>query len=343
MPLGTYPFPMFNQLTSRQTLRQAFERVRDRAGCPGADGMSVHDFAADLETELGRLEDRLLRRRYRPFPLLRFTVRKRSGVGLRQLCVPTVRDRVAQTAALLVTQDLFEAEFEDSSYAFRRGRSVRSAIHRVRELRDQGYRFLVEADVDGFFDNLPHERLFARLGRLPLDPPIVDLFESWVRVEIYDGERVFPLSRGVPQGSVVSPMLANLFLDELDENLAELGQTAVRYADDVLVLAKSAESAAEALGRSPTSTDEFETSLFPWERWRPAGIGIPAVYRRPAGRQRSQGKIGLVCPDVAHGRRLELTKGLDLFAVRSPQESGWRWSRARSTGASVCRADRHLL
>jgi group II intron reverse transcriptase/maturase len=238
---------MFNQLTSRQTLRQAFERVRDRAGCPGADGMSVHDFAADLETELGRLEDRLIRRRYRPFPLLRFTVRKRSGVGLRQLCVPTVRDRVAQTAALLVTQDLFEAEFEDSSYAFRRGRSVRSAIHRVRELRDQGYRFLVDADIDGFFDNLPHERLFARLGRLPLEPSIVDLFESWVRVEIYDGERVFPLSQGVPQGSVVSPMLANLFLDELDENLAELGQTAVRYADDVLVLAKSAESAAEAL------------------------------------------------------------------------------------------------
>src|SRR4029079_17751149 len=104
---------MFSQLTSRKTLRQAFERVRENAGCRGADGMSVHDFAADLETELGRLEDRLLRRRYRPFPLLGFSVHKRSG-GVRHLCVPTVRDRVAQTAALLVTQDLFEAEFEES-------------------------------------------------------------------------------------------------------------------------------------------------------------------------------------------------------------------------------------
>jgi retron-type reverse transcriptase len=114
---------IFNQLTTRKTLRQAFERVRDRAGCPGADGMSVHDFAMDLETELGRLEDRLLRRRYRPFPLLRFAVGKRSG-GVRHLCVPTVRDRVAQTAALLVTQDLFEAEFEESR-SLRRNRTSR--------------------------------------------------------------------------------------------------------------------------------------------------------------------------------------------------------------------------
>jgi RNA-directed DNA polymerase len=251
---------MLDQLASRKTLRQAFERVWANGGCRGADGMSVHDFAADLETELGRLEDRLLRRRYRPFPLLRFAVGKRGG-GTRHLCVPTVRDRVAQTATLLVTQDLFEAELEESSYAYRRGRSVRSAIHRVQELRDQGYRFLVEADVDGFFDNLPHARLFTRLRRLRLDPYVADLFESWVRVEVYDGERVFPLTRGVPQGSVVSPMLANLFLDELDESLAELGQTTVRYADDLLVLAKSATDAALALELTDLLVAELGLSL----------------------------------------------------------------------------------
>ena len=209
--------------------------------------MTVGDFAADREREIDRLEDRLLRGRSRPFPLLRFSVPKSGSTGMRRLSVPTVRDRVAQTAVYLATRDLFEAEYEEVSHAYRQGRSVRTAVHRVRELREQGYRFLVHADIDTFFDSIPHARLIDRLRKLCPEAPVIRLFELWVGAEVYDGSRVYPLERGVPQGSVVSPMLANLFLDELDEDLALFGQAVVRYADDFLVLCRDRSAAVEAL------------------------------------------------------------------------------------------------
>jgi group II intron reverse transcriptase/maturase len=228
---------MLEEILARGTLRCAFERVRENQGCRGADGMTVGRFEADLERELDRLQDRLLRRCYHPFPLLQFTVPKRSG-GVRHLCVPTVRDRVVQTAVDLVVRPVFEAEFEDCSYAFRQGRSVRDAVRKVCELRDRGYRWLVDADIDDCFGSIPHDRLLARLARLPLDGYVLELFECWIRVELYDGRRLFTPDRGIPQGSVVSPLLANLFLDELDESLQLFEQVIVRYADDFLVLCR---------------------------------------------------------------------------------------------------------
>ncbi len=252
---------LFEEVIARRTLYAAFERVRERGGCRGADGMTVGDFAADLESEIGRLQDRLSRGRYRPFPLMRFGVGKGANGGVRRLSVPTVRDRVAQTAVYLATRDLFEAEYEEASHAYRQGRSVRTAVHRVNELRTRGYRFLVHADIDAFFDSIPHARLLGRLRKLPLEPRVLRLFELWIDAEIYDGERVGPLGKGVPQGSVVSPMLANLFLDELDESLALFGQAVVRYADDLLVLCKSREAAEAALELTDYLVAELELHL----------------------------------------------------------------------------------
>jgi group II intron reverse transcriptase/maturase len=237
---------MIDDILARGNLRQAFERVRENHGCRGADGMTVAQLAADLEREIDRLQDRLLRRVYRPLPLLQLAVPKRNG-GTRRLCIPTVRDRVAQTAVDLVVRPLFEAEFEDCSYAFRRGRSVRDAVRKVCELREQGYRWLVDADIDDCFDSIPHPRLLTRLAQLPLDPYVLHLFELWIRTEIYDGRRLIAAERGIPQGSVVSPLLANLFLDELDESFALFDQVIVRYADDFLLLCRDRERAEGAL------------------------------------------------------------------------------------------------
>lgn len=237
---------MVNDILNRSNLRRAFGRVEENRGCPGADGMTIGQFAADLDWELDRLQDRLLRRRYQPFPLLQIAVPKRSS-GERLLRIPTVRDRVVQTAVDLVVRPIFEAEFEDCSYAFRQGRSVRDALHKVCELRDQGFRWLLDADIDDCFGSIPHERLLERLRRLDLEDYVLVLFERWVRAEVYDGRRLFTPERGLPQGSVVSPLLANLFLDELDESFVLFEQAIVRYADDFLVLCRDERRAEGAL------------------------------------------------------------------------------------------------
>jgi retron-type reverse transcriptase len=175
---------MLKELTTRATLHAAFERVRENGGCRGADGVTISSFAANLDAELDHLQDRLLSRRYRPFPLLRIEIPK-AEAGVRHLAAPTIRDRVLQTAVYHLTRERFEAELEDCSYAFRQGRSVKNAVHRVDELRRQGFRWIVDADLDDFFGRIPHDRLFHRVHLLGLDPYVESLFAAWVEVEIY--------------------------------------------------------------------------------------------------------------------------------------------------------------
>jgi retron-type reverse transcriptase len=168
---------------------------------------------------------------------------------------------VIQTAVYAATRPVFEAELEDVSHAFRVGRSVRSAIHQIDQLRGEGYGWIVDADIDGFFDAIPLRPLLEKVRRLRLDPYVADLFELWARCEVYDGARVFVPERGIAQGSVVSPMLANLFLDELDENFALFGKKVVRYCDDFLVLCKRREETAEALELTDYLLAELELVL----------------------------------------------------------------------------------
>lgn len=249
LPLGPPPAAddLLERLLTRATLYRAFQRVWENGGCRGSDGVTVGDFRDRLEWELDSIEGSLLGRRYHPLPLLRFPVPKASGTGERHLSVPTVRDRVVQSAVYLVTCEIFEAEFEDSSFAYRKGRSVRNAVDRIRDLRDDGFRWVVDADIEGFFDRIPHAPLLERLAALSLPPYLQHLFRLWIEAEVYDGLSVRRLDRGIPQGSVVSPMLANLYLDRLDEELAAAGLAAVRYADDFVLLCRDEARAAAAL------------------------------------------------------------------------------------------------
>lgn len=255
---------LFQNVCSFSTLQAAFERVAANGGCRGSDGVHLDRFAFNLERNLHDLSNSLETGMYHPFPLLRFPVPKRSAQGRRFLSVPTVRDRVAQAAVFLVTRDIFEAEFENISHGYRKGRGVRTALYDIKAWRDKGYRFAVDADIDSYFDSVPHRLLLDKLNKLfPGQTPLLRLFEKWIRAEIYDGTRIWTLEKGIPQGSVVSPVLANLFLDELDETLMGFGLKLVRYADDFLILTKTEKQAKDAIELTDMLLEDLQLDLNP--------------------------------------------------------------------------------
>lgn len=237
---------MMSEITTLTNLQAAFSRVEASKGMGGVDRVTIAAFKRELAVNLAILLKDLREGSYGPLPLLRFLVAKADG-SPRVLTVPTVRDRVAQAAVLNVTEALFEAEFEDVSFAYRKGRSVKQAAYRIKELREQGYRYIVEADVDAFFDNIDQNLLMAKVAQVISDSEALRLIRLWVTAEVYDGKKIFVLQSGIPQGTVVSPTLANLFLDEFDEAIIARGHQLVRYSDDFIVLARTRSEAESAL------------------------------------------------------------------------------------------------
>lgn len=217
-------------------------------------------FALKLGFHLEQLEEELVSRTYKPGPLFGFDIPKPAG-GSRRLAVPNVRDRVVQAAALEVLQPLFEQAFESESYAYRPGRSYKDAIRRLELLRDEGFTWVVDADIHKYFDEVDHKLLIERVGALIVDQDVLDLIESWISADLLINRKQVPRSKGLPQGSVISPLLANLFLDELDEALLKEGYRLVRYADDFVVLCKSRKRAEKALALTEDVLEDLKLRL----------------------------------------------------------------------------------
>lgn len=239
-------FPaLFPRLLSPVLLAEAFSRVCENAGAPGADGETVEMFGRERDANLGCLLEELRTGTYQPRPLLLVAIHKPSG-GMRELCIPSVRDRVVQTAATLLLAPILEAnEFEPVSYAYRPGRSVQMALAEVLRHRDAGYEWLLDADINGFFDHIDHGLLLAKLARHVPEESFLQLVLEWIKGDVIGPDGPWCLDRGVPQGSPISPLLANLYLDELDEAIQE-DFPMVRYADDFVVLARSEDEAKSA-------------------------------------------------------------------------------------------------
>ncbi len=235
------------QVLADHNLLQAWYKVRANKGCAGIDRETTADFESHLMSGLALLRDEVIYRTYRPQPLLRVHVPKKSGHGLRSLSIPAVRDRILHTAVALALTPLFEAEFEECSYAYRPGRSGDMAVNRVQRLRDEGFTWVADIDIHSFFDEIDHSRLLTEVEKLVIDPAILRLIRIWIAADVVDGNHRFRLHKGVPQGSPLSPLLANLYLDQLDEAMLDKDLRLVRFADDFLILCRRKKAADKAL------------------------------------------------------------------------------------------------
>src|SRR5580658_8029288 len=238
---------------SADDLYQAFDRVRENAGCAGADGITIHAFAQRLHRHIPDLLLRVQQDRYRPYPLLKIVVEKRPGApepGVRTLLVPAVRDRVLQTAVARRLSRSFEEEFLECSYGYRPGRSVDRAIARIRKCRELGYICVADADIAAFFDRVDQDLLLTRLAERQPGEALMTLLRLWVHCQSWDGAHVRPVPRGIPQGSPISPLFANFFLEDFDRELEKSGRKLVRYGDDFVILAKTPGDAQQALLQS---------------------------------------------------------------------------------------------
>lgn len=232
---------IFEKASHFDTLWQAWEKVRANNGAAGGDGVPIARFAPTAPTALSRLSHALRSGKYRPGPVRRVHIKKDDG-GLRPLDIPCVIDRIAQSAVALVLGPVLDDEMHEGSYAYRPGRSVAQAVQRVSSLRRDGFRFVVDGDIVRYFERIPHERLIARLERAVDDARLTDLIALWL-------EAFAPYGLGVPQGSPLSPLLANLYLDDVDEAIEGRGVRLVRFADDFVLLCKTEAAAAGALVR----------------------------------------------------------------------------------------------
>ncbi len=237
-----------HSLTGRITLpllHAAFQAVKRNRGAAGIDRVSLKMFEANLAENLRRLEHDLKKGSFQPFPLRRKFLDKGGG-KLRPLGIPAVRDRVAQETVRRLLHPLFEPLFHPASYGFRPGRNCHQALEQAMHDHEAGYRVVLDADIVGCFDNLPHALIKEAVAAQVADGNILNLVEKFLRCGVMDQGVFKPTTVGTPQGGVISPLLANIVLNYLDWQLAKLGDRFVRYADDFVVLCQTRAQAEEA-------------------------------------------------------------------------------------------------
>ena len=232
-------------------------------GAAGVDHQSVEDFRAHRQEEMDRLHEALRTDMYRPQAVRRVWIPKPGSKEQRPLGVPTVRDRVVQTALLHVLEPIFDVTFSENSYGFRHGRGCHQALERVEQLLNSGYVYVVDADLKSYFDTIPKPRLMARLREKVSDRRVLRLLEMFLEQGVLDGLREWTPETGTPPGAVLSPLLANIYLNPLDHLLEDARFALVRYADDFVILCQTPEDAATALILVQRWVAESELTLHP--------------------------------------------------------------------------------
>ena len=239
-------YSLIDKVYAPATLRAAWAKVEANQGAAGVDGQSIDRFAAKAEMYLSELATALRMGCYRPQAVKRVDIPKGDG-RTRPLGIPTVKDRIVQQAVKLVIEPIFETAFCEGSYGFRPGRSCHDALRDVDRLIKDGYTVVVDADLQSYFDTIPHERLMARVEEKVSDGRLLELLRGWLEADILKGLERWTPTGGTPQGAVISPLLANIYLDPLDRLMESRGYRMVRYADDFVILTRTREEAEAAL------------------------------------------------------------------------------------------------
>jgi len=257
-------FGLWDKVTSERNMQAAFWAVWRNGGAPGVDGQTVPQFDLQQEAELAKLGQELRNRRYRRQPARRVWIPKPGSTEKRPLGIPAVRDRTVEAALKNVLEPIFEHDFAEHSYGFRPGRGCREAVKRVEELLEQDRVWCVELDFKSYFDTIPHQRLLELVRQRIVDGSVLAVLEQSLKAGVLEELKGWqPTERGTPQGAVISPMLANLYLNPLDHQMVKEGWEMVRYADDLVVLCRTKEEAEQVLAYLRHWSEEAGLTLHP--------------------------------------------------------------------------------
>lgn len=261
---GNKWFSLIDKVWSEWTLELAWEKVKSNAGACGVDGITIGCFAKDSQSRLLAVKEHLKRGTYQPKPVKRVWINKLGSAEKRPLGIPTVIDRVVQTALRMVIEPIFESQFADGSNGFRPGRGCKDALRQVERRLRADHCHVVDVDIRGYFDTIPHEGLMADVRKRIADGRVLGLIEGFLKqevMELTDWQQA--KEEGTPQGGVISPLLANIYLDPLDKKMESEGFAMVRYADDIVVLCRSREEAQAAMERIEAWMEAAGLTLHP--------------------------------------------------------------------------------
>jgi RNA-directed DNA polymerase len=239
-------YSLMDKVVRPTTLEAAWRKVARNHGAAGVDGQNIERFMAHTERYLQELQHSVENGSYRPHPVKRVEIPKGDG-RTRPLGIPTVKDRIVQTALKMVIEPIFETQFRPGSYGFRPGRSCKDALREVDRLLKEGYTWVVDADLQSYFDSIPHDRLMTLVSASISDGPVLSLIAGFLQQDIMKDMARWRPTAGTPQGAVISPLLANLYLHPLDLLMEESGRRMVRYADDFVILCRTEAEAVAAL------------------------------------------------------------------------------------------------
>ncbi len=256
-------FSLIDKVHSRANLVSAYRKVAANKGSAGVDHVSVKRFGAALEEEVKRLAQELESGTYRPRAVKRVYIPKPGTNEHRPLGIPTVRDRVVQAALRQVIEPIFERDFAPNSFGFRPKRGCNDALREVVKRLNEGSRWVVDADFRQYFDTICHEKLMCRVSDKISDSRVLDLIESFLKQPIFENLKQWTPEGGTPQGGVISPLLANVFLDPLDHLMEQWGFQMIRYADDAVIMCKSQREAEQALNRLASWSQDQGLTLHP--------------------------------------------------------------------------------